>query len=259
MTQSYDLDLFADTASWYRRYRAPYAPAALEHARAAFGLDGTGRVLDLGCGPGILSVPFSRWAAEVVAMDPDPGMLAEGRRYAAEAGGGAITWIQGGSLELSPARGRFRAVLLGQSFHWMDRDPVLAALHPMIEDGGGIALINPGRRRPQESWEPVTEPIKEAYLGPPQHHPQRNLEGPHEPALRRSAFTITEDLEFATGVERTAEAVIGVYYSSSGARKALFGERAPAFEADVRAALALGYPPVWTETVETGVLIARKR
>jgi SAM-dependent methyltransferase len=255
----HDPSLFAGTAPWYRRYRAPYASAALEHVRDAFGLDPTARVLDLGCGPGVLAVPFSRWVAAVIAMDPDAGMLEEGRAFAAEAARRNITWIQGGSLDLSPALGRFRAVLLGQSFHWMDRDAVLTALHPMIEDAGGIALVNPGRRRPQESWEAITDPIKESYLGPPQRHPQRNAEPHHEPALHRSAFVITEDLEFPTTVTRSADAVIGVYYSSSGARQGLLGERAPAFEAEVRAAIAARYPGTWMETVETGVIIVRKR
>jgi SAM-dependent methyltransferase len=39
------------------------------------GLDGTGRVLDLGPRPGFLAVDFHRFACEMMAVDPKPGML----------------------------------------------------------------------------------------------------------------------------------------------------------------------------------------
>ena len=69
----YDPNLFAGTAQWYRRYRPPYGDEALAHVIGAFGLDRTGRLLDLGCGPGILAVPLSEHVSEVLAMDPDAG------------------------------------------------------------------------------------------------------------------------------------------------------------------------------------------
>src|SRR5690349_23730188 len=40
-----------------------------------FNLDGTGRLLDLGCGTGQLAIPFSSYFEEVIGLDPEPEML----------------------------------------------------------------------------------------------------------------------------------------------------------------------------------------
>ncbi len=47
----WDETLFAGTASYYARGRLPYAPGLGEAFEVSLGLDGTGRLLDVGCGP----------------------------------------------------------------------------------------------------------------------------------------------------------------------------------------------------------------
>jgi len=51
------------------------------------GLDGTGRLLDVGCGPGSLTVVLAPLFASATGLDADPQMIAEARRIAADAGG----------------------------------------------------------------------------------------------------------------------------------------------------------------------------
>jgi cyclopropane fatty-acyl-phospholipid synthase-like methyltransferase len=257
---AYDPDLFRGAAAYYDRFRAPYARAAIDFAAERLGLSARSRLLDLGCGPGTLARRLSARVAEVIAMDPDPDMLAEGRRLAAAEGRANIVWTPAGSEELGQLRGPFRGVVMGQSFHWMDRDQVLRDLHPLIEDGGGLALVNPGRRRPQESWETTAEAVIDGYLGPHQRHPQRHAEPKHEPALLRSAFEITDDVEFSGTVSRDFASIIGHVYSTTRSPAHLFGDRRAAFEADLRAALRTLRPDgLFEERVETGVLIAMKR
>lgn len=256
----YDPDLFRGAAAFYDRYRAPYAWAAIAFVVERLGLDARSRLLDLGCGPGTLARRLAPRVAEVLAMDPDPDMLAEGRRLAALEGCANIAWRQAGSAELGRLTGPFRAAVMGQSFHWMERDRVLDDLDRLIEPGGGIALVNPGRRRPQESWEPIAEQLVEQYLGSRPPHPQRNPEPHHEPALRRSAFEIVEDVEFVSTVDRDIASVIGAVYSLSGSTPRLFGDRLADFEADLASALRRASPAgLFHETVETGVIVAVKR
>ena len=122
---------FAGTARYYAQFRPPYAQAAIDYIIAAFGLGDGARSLDLGCGPGTIAIPLSRSVAEVVAVDPDAGMMEEGRRLAAEKRRINIRWVQARAESISVDLGRFSAVTIGQSFHWMDRD--LATLYVAIK------------------------------------------------------------------------------------------------------------------------------
>ena len=68
--------LFAGKAWHYARYRPGY-PRALDDLVQEFHLDGTGRLLDFGCGTGQLTLPLAEHVAEAVGMDREPEMLAE--------------------------------------------------------------------------------------------------------------------------------------------------------------------------------------
>src|SRR6266702_2438779 len=69
--------IFHGTAWYYARYRPGYPQELFDLLRGRFELDGTGRLLDLGCGTGQLAVPLAPLFEEVVAVDVDAGMLAE--------------------------------------------------------------------------------------------------------------------------------------------------------------------------------------
>jgi hypothetical protein len=144
----------------------------------------------------------------------------------------------------------------------MDRDEVLRKLTFLIEQGGGLALVNPGKRRPQESWEPIAGQIIAKFLGPRTRHPKSNPQEPeHEPALRRSEyfskFTIRE---FPNTIRRDINSILGCIYSISSSAKSLFGDNAKTFEAELAEAL-LGLNPagVFNEHIETEVVIVPKR
>jgi len=256
----YDPDLFAGAAEYYARYRVPYPPSAIAYIAESFALDRGCRALDLGCGPGTLAIPLGAIVGEVTAMDPDPGMLWTGRRLAKEAGVGNIRWIAGGSRDLAQARGPFRLAAMGQSFHWMDRHQVLEDLRGLIEPAGGIALVAPAARRPQESWEEAADEVVRRFLGEPATHPQRNPEPRHEPALDRSEYEIVARREFPSTVERDFASILGALYSMSGSARRLFGDEGPRFETELREAMGeLNPAGVFREKVETEVVIARLR
>ncbi|MHB8383460.1 MAG: class I SAM-dependent methyltransferase [Candidatus Binataceae bacterium] len=92
-----DPALYQGTAWYYARFRPPYPAAMVAVLRDKFGLDGTGRMLDLGCGPGPVAIALAHLFEHVVAMDPEPEMLAEGRAAAERSGVSNIEWIAGGS------------------------------------------------------------------------------------------------------------------------------------------------------------------
>ncbi|MGA7343810.1 MAG: class I SAM-dependent methyltransferase [Terracidiphilus sp.] len=172
MPASFDGSPFAGTARHYDRFRAPYAQAAFDFIIETYDLSKDVRALDLGCGPGTIAIPLSYAVAEVVAVDPDADMIAQGRHLAAFKGRQNIQWLQSRAEDISPRAGPFRVTTIGQSFHWMDRDQVLQKLAILIADEGGLALVNAGRRRPQEGWEPVANQIVSKFLGPRTRHPK---------------------------------------------------------------------------------------
>ncbi|MDQ8731075.1 class I SAM-dependent methyltransferase [Bradyrhizobium sp. LHD-71] len=257
-----DASPFAGTAQYYDRFRAPYAQAAIDFIIETYDLSEGVRALDLGCGPGTITIPLSCAVAEVIAVDPDADMIAEGRRLAASRGQQNIRWLQSRAEDISPEAGPFRVATIGQAFHWMDRDEVLRKLAILTADGGGLALVNPGRRRPQESWEPVASEIVAEFLGPRTRHPKSNPQEPeHEPALRRSEyFSQFTAREFPSTIARDVSSIIGCIYSTSNSTRSLFGDDTKAFEAELsRALLSLNPAGVFNEHVETEVVVAPKR
>jgi ubiquinone/menaquinone biosynthesis C-methylase UbiE len=261
MRASLDTSPFAGTARYYDRFRAPYAQTAIDSIVARYDLTEGVRALDLGCGPGTIAIPLSYAVGEVVAVDPDAAMIAEGRRLAASRSRENIQWLQSRAEDVSFGAKSFRVVTIGQAFHWMDRDEVLRNLAIITEDGGGLALVNPGKRRPQESWEPVASQVVGEFLGPRTRHPKSNPQEPeHEPALTRSEyFSNFTAHEFPSTITRDINSIIGCVYSISSSARPLFGDNAKAFEAEMtKALLSLNPAGVFNEQVETEVLIAPK-
>jgi ubiquinone/menaquinone biosynthesis C-methylase UbiE len=251
---------FAEAAPYYR-FRAPYAPAALEYVRDELELDSTSRVVDLGCGPGTIAIPMSRMVGYVLAVDPCQPMIDEGRAQAATAGRDNIEWLCARAEDIGEELGPFTVAVIGQAFHWMDRDLVLRKLARMLDpERGSLALINPGKRRPQESWEAAAHEVVVRYIGTQGRHAKMNAEPEHEPALLRSGtFSQFTTREFAMEIERDIPSIIGYGYSTSTSPRSAFGERAPQFERELTEVLLSANPSgVFKERVETEVLIARR-
>jgi ubiquinone/menaquinone biosynthesis C-methylase UbiE len=70
--------LFRGAAAYDARYRSGYPAELLARVADRAGLDGTGRLLDLGCGTGNVAIPLAAYVEEVVAVDVEPEMLVRG-------------------------------------------------------------------------------------------------------------------------------------------------------------------------------------
>src|SRR5713226_1896500 len=99
----YDPTIYLGAAAHYRPGRPPYSPELEAVLTRELGLDGTGRLLDAGCGPGILAVRLASLFEEVVGLDPDPDMLAEARKAAADDSVTNIRWVQALAEDLPDA------------------------------------------------------------------------------------------------------------------------------------------------------------
>jgi len=240
----HDPDVYKGTAWYYSRFRPRYPNVLETILRDTFRLDGHGRLLDLGCGPGTVAIRIAHMFEDVLAKDPEPDMLEEGRECAARAGLSNIEWRHGSSEDLSPALGQFRLVTMGNSFHWMDRDRTLEALYDIVIEGGGVAVVGEGAPippPPPTPWRVAINEVLRKYLGARTLPWDRDaLPKPterHEFYLERSRFTGLRSHVESFDVTWTIDSMIGNLYSMSFCRRSLLGGRIEAFERDLRAAI----------------------
>jgi trans-aconitate methyltransferase len=235
----YDETLFASAAAYYARYRTPYPQALVDDIVSHFGLDGTGRLLDLGCGPGSLTFRLAPHVAEVVAIDADPGMIEEARK----ADAGNVDWRVGRAEDVSPELGKFRLVTFAQSFHWMQQDVVLAKVRETIEPGAGVALVGGAGNwwdGPLD-WHRVLTSTIQRYLGETRRAGAAATKEPHDPfevILKRNGWRVELNRDYPTVIERTLDELVGTVWTTSFANKALLGDRADEFERELRTELA---------------------
>ena len=247
-------DVFREASPYYIVGRPPYSRQLLPVLRRELGLDGSGLLLDVGCGPGALTLELAPAFDECVGVDPDPGMLAEGRRRGEEAALSGLRWVQGtaealGELELEPCR----LVTFGQSYHWTAGVPVLNAVHGLLEPGGAVAIIGhradgrpepPGPGLPRIPEKEIVDLVRrfvdddgaDAGPGP---RARRSTPHLHVDDVRASRFGACRTV-YAAGrpdVVRAVDSVLAGYYSTSYAAPRRFGARRAAFEAAVRALL----------------------
>jgi len=242
-TKKYDLSIYEGTAWYYSRFRPKYPPSLVSLLREKFRLDGTGRLLDLGCGPGPVAIALAHLFEKVLAMDPDDGMRAEGERIARERGINNIEWRFGGSKDLSSALGQFRLVTMGNSFHWMDRARTLDALYDIVTDGGGIAVVGEGAPivpPPMTPWRAAINTVVKRYVGArplPWENQGVRPADLHQTYIERSRFRDLISYSESFDVEWTIDSMIGNLYSMSFCSRRVLGDRVDAFERDLRDAI----------------------
>jgi SAM-dependent methyltransferase len=209
----------------------PYPLALVDAVCAELRLDGTGRLLDVGCGPGSLTHLLAALFEEAVGIDASAAMLREARAGAAP----NERFVHLRAEYLPSDLGTFRVVTLAQSFHWMDQPSVARGLYGVLEPGGGLVHVG-ATTHEGDGDVPRAEidALIRRYLGEPQ--PGRaderlnlgavGFEGPVEIEVPRSeAFSRSED------------DIVASVFSLSYASPEQFGDRRSAFEEELRALL----------------------
>jgi SAM-dependent methyltransferase len=256
MSWRWDPAVYEGSAAYYAVGRMP-SPAAIAGAfRDKLGLDGSGRLLDVGCGPGTFTLVVAGLYEETVGVDADAGMLGEAARRAADMGSTGVRWVRSKAEEMPDDLGRFRTATLAQSFHWMDQPRVAARLLDLLDAGGTLVfvgatthmgMVRAERPGPPPPWAAI-DALKESWLGPAANpapiEPPADAPNWETVSLSSAGFLDDGEVIIPGGdvLERDENQVVAAVFSLSTSSPHLFGDRVDAFEADLRAVLRRAAP-----------------
>jgi ubiquinone/menaquinone biosynthesis C-methylase UbiE len=258
--------LFTEAAKYYARYRPGYPEAFFAKVGEEYKLDGTGRLLDLGCGTGQLAIPLASGFNEVVGIDPEGTMLTEAEKQASNKGIMNTRWLKGRAEELDSIGepfGVFKLATIGNAFHWMDQVKTLSNLDQVIEPGGGVVIVkNPTLWYKPNEWQEIVLRIIKKYLG----EERRAGDGKYvkqgksfKDVLLSSSFNNVARHTFPFQHFWSIEGIVGYLYSTSFCSPNLLGENKRAFESDLGGALLdLNPNGTFVENNETTALFARR-
>jgi SAM-dependent methyltransferase len=171
-------------------------------------------------------------------MDPTPEMLGAARALAS--GIANIRFVAGSSYDLAPALGRFHLVVMGRSFHWMDRVDTLRRLDSLIEPAGAVALLaDSAPAVPENAWRKTWQDICARYEPKNGAHRSDPNWIRHEAILLDSPFARLERFGVIERRALDAEMLVQRTLSMGSTSPSHLGERkTAAIAADIRSAFA---------------------
>lgn len=248
----WDKTLFGGSARYYREGRLPYPSELASAFREELGLDGRGRLLDVGCGTGEIALLLAPLYEEVVGLDADEEMIAEARKESARQALSNTRWVNARAEQLPLDLGVFRTATFAQSFHWMDRERVAATVFEMLEPNGvwvhvdvktvGVPVTDEQLSHPEPPRGEI-EQLVARYLGAVRRAGQGTLPGgtpSGESDIMVAAGFAGPRRRTLSGkrvLERTEDEIVAWTFSMSSSAPHLFGARLGEFESELREVL----------------------
>jgi SAM-dependent methyltransferase len=259
-------DAFATTVDDYVRYRVPYPAELMGDLLARIGTTGSGRLLDLACGPGRASLPLAGSFQEIWAVDLEPKMIAAARRLASERRISNVKWFAGRAEDLEAPPVHFDLITIGEAFHRLDQRLIAEKCLFWLRPGGFLATIGSytllGGAAP---WQRAIAEVVLKWTGrdfpailPSQ--PEKNSGPRHdERALLAAGFVDVSSHPFLQEFNWTVESIAGFLFSTSICSRKVLGQYADAFVADLHSAL-LAHDPGgrFPDQIRFGYTLARK-
>ncbi|HEY0805070.1 MAG TPA: class I SAM-dependent methyltransferase [Pseudonocardiaceae bacterium] len=129
---------FGSQAAAYAKYRPDYPRDLLDWALAPVRSVPGLRVLDVGAGTGKLTGGLLALGVDVVAVEPDPAMLAELTTRFPD-----VATLLGTAEDIPLPDASVNAVFAGQALHWFDLDRALPEFRRVLRPGGfAVAVWN---------------------------------------------------------------------------------------------------------------------
>jgi ubiquinone/menaquinone biosynthesis C-methylase UbiE len=237
------MTIFKGTAEYYSKYRPQYPEGVIKDLASKLKLDGTGGLLDIGCGTGTLAIPLSKYFEKVIAVDVDQGMVAEAEKIAKELGITNIEWLAKNGEDLDSSIGMFKVITFGNSLHWFNIEKILKFAYSILEPNGAVVDVGGSSiwRHAPELWQQKTLEVIKRYLG----EERRTVSGKYKTPSKKYSEYIKEanfkdiqtwNFNFAKRFF-TADDVVNHQFSMSYASRELLGKDVDNFAKDLKSEL----------------------
>jgi len=201
---------FGHAAEEFERYRPDYPHELFEHILAVMPAERRDRAMDFGAGTGKSTRALIPHFAEVIAVEPDPGMaakLTEEIPRAIVRNATAEACVQpDASVDL---------VTIANAFHWMEAPRVLGNVHNWLRADGILAVYD----RPLPKATPAIDAIVLAELrGPwkPHRDPRLKRDLIWENEVREApGFELVEETKFSYVLPMSPRDYAGFWRSTS--------------------------------------------
>jgi ubiquinone/menaquinone biosynthesis C-methylase UbiE len=225
---------FATTVPYYSPYREPYPAAFFETIAKRLNFTGSERLGDVGCGPAPLALGFARYVGSCTGIDPEPAMLDEARKQAAEAGF-SLNLIAARIEELPAVLEPFNIVTIGRALHWMEPQASLRVLERIVAAHGYILVC--AASPPPGPGNPWLDPHNEVRNRWVDHRGEERYPADAEQRFAGSRFLFTEKIVMTTTHSVTIEELVRRSLSRSTTSPQTLGERRAEFEQALAAAV----------------------
>ncbi len=264
---------FAGTARYYSEFRPSYPTSIFDLLTVEAPLEATSRVLDWGCGTGLLTLTLAERVASVTGVDPDQGMLDEAARLASKRGQHKIRWVLSTAERFDDKPGGYRLVVIGSAFQWMDRPVVAAKAHELVEHEGLFAVlgnptplmqIQPGgdrldREEVGTAVAAAVAAVQDRWFESKEHSERTHRLTRHEEVIRASPFGVATLLSVPTRQEWDIPSLVGFLRSTSLRPDQVLGSRFQEFADEVeQAVLSIEPTGHWVYENSVEVILARR-
>ena len=218
----------ADVARAYRQ-RAPYPEETFTILEDLLATPRS--ILDIGAGSGALARNMTRFAARVDAVDPSEALMTEGRLLP-RGRDPMLRWIAG-TAEEAPLAGPYGLITAGASIHWIDPTRAMPRFAAALAPGAKLAIVDM-----EDGVHPLPEMIDIIRRYSEVEHHKELPDIVMDIEARGYFVRDGERRTAATLVRRSLDDYLEFLHSTSTLARVRLGDRAEAFDADVRALFA---------------------
>ena len=130
---------YSSAADAYNQARPHYPGSLIDRVIKLSQLAKDATILEIGCGPGIATIPFAEQGFSMRCLEPNPDFCAIARQNCAKYSNVEIktTSFEEWNLEAQ----RFNAVLAATSIHWIPPDVAYPKIANALQDNGALILL----------------------------------------------------------------------------------------------------------------------